>query len=167
MDLASVLGLGLGWIIVAVAVVVGGDPVLFYDLVSILLVIGGGTFAAMIKFGMDDFISAMKASKYAFINKNPSINDLIDKIEELAVIARKEGILALERVTFDDVFLQKGVNYLVDGADSEQLQSLLYTDIANTSSRHEINAKVYSAMGEAYPAFGMIGTLVGLVQMLY
>jgi len=166
MDLASVLGSALGWLVVIVAILIGGSPMLFYDLISILLVVGGGTFATMIKFGIDNFANALNAAKNVFINKSPSINDLIDKIEELAVIARKEGILALERVTFDDVFLQKGVNYLVDGADSEQLQSLLYTDIANTSSRHEVNAKIFSALGEAYPAFGMIGTLVGLVQML-
>lgn len=75
-------------------------------MISILLVIGGGTFATMIKFGIDNFANAMKAAKNVFVNKSPAINDLIDKIEELAVIARKE-FLALERVTFDDVFTKR------------------------------------------------------------
>lgn len=166
MDLATVIGLVLGTVLVLFAILLGGSIALFLDLVSVLIVLGGGISATVIRFGMKDITNAMKVAKNAFSDKTPSIGELIDKLEELATIARKEGILALERVTFDDPFLQKGVNYLVDGADSEQLQSLLYTDIDNTAARHELGSKIFSSLGDAAPAFGMIGTLVGLVQML-
>ncbi|MBN2694306.1 MotA/TolQ/ExbB proton channel family protein [bacterium] len=166
MDLATVIGLVLGTVLVLFAILLGGSIALFLDLVSVLIVLGGGISATVIRFGMKDITNAMKVAKNAFSDKTPSVGELIDKLEELATIARKEGILALERVTFDDPFLQKGVNYLVDGADSEQLQSLLYTDIDNTAARHELGSKIFSSLGDAAPAFGMIGTLVGLVQML-
>ncbi len=166
MDLATVVGLVFGTILVLVAILLGGSITLFLDLVSILIVLGGGISATVIRFGIKDITNAIKVAKNAFSDKTPSIGELIDKLEELATIARKEGILALERVSFDDPFLQKGINYLVDGADSEQLQSLLYTDIDNTASRHEIGSKIFSSLGDSAPAFGMVGTLVGLVQML-
>ncbi len=166
MDLATIVGLVFGTILVLVAILLGGSITLFLDLVSILIVLGGGISATVIRFGIKDITNAIKVAKNAFSDKTPSIGELIDKLEELATIARKEGILALERVSFDDPFLQKGINYLVDGADSEQLQSLLYTDIDNTASRHEIGSKIFSSLGDSAPAFGMVGTLVGLVQML-
>ncbi len=166
MDLATIIGIVLGMVLILMAILLGGELGLFVDVVSILIVLGGGTCAVMIRFGLKDLTNAFKVAGNAFKDKTAPLGELIDKIEELATLARKEGLLALERVSFDDLFLQKGINYLVDGADSEQLQTLLYTDLANTGSRHENGSKIFAGLGDAFPAFGMIGTLVGLVNML-
>jgi len=166
MDFATIGGIVVGFILIVMAIMLGGSLALFYDLVSIIIVVGGGSMAAMIRYSMKDIKSAMKIAKHAFSDKLPDMKELIDKIEELATLARKEGILALERVELENEFLQKGINYLVDGADSEQLESLLYTDIANTAERHELGAGIFDSLGDAAPAFGMVGTLVGLVNML-
>lgn len=166
MDLATIVGIILGLVLIVMAILLGGELGLFVDIVSILIVIGGGICAVMVRFGISDLANAFKVAGNAFTDKRSPMGEVIDKIEELATLARKEGLLALERVTFDEVFLQKGINYLVDGADSEQLQTLLYTDLSNTGNRHESGAKIFAALGDALPAFGMIGTLVGLVNML-
>ena len=166
MDLATVLGLIVGTILIIVAILLGGSLGLFIDTVSIVLVVGGGSMAVVIRYSMKDIASAIKIAKNAFSDKIPDMLEIINKVEELATLARKEGILALERVELENQFLQKGINYLVDGADSEQLESLMYTDISNTVERHELGASIFEALGDAAPAFGMIGTLVGLVNML-
>jgi len=166
MDLATVGGIIVGFILIIVAILIGGSLGLFFDAISVIIVIGGGSMAAMIRFSMTDIKSAMKVAKHAFSDKLPDMKELIEKIEELSTLARKEGILALERVELENEFLQKGINYLVDGADSEQLESLMYTDISNTVERHEQGAGIFEALGDAAPAFGMVGTLVGLVNML-
>jgi len=166
MDLATIGGIVVGFILIIVAILLGGSLGLFFDTISIIVVIGGGSMAAMIRFSVGDIANAMKVVKHAFSDKIPPMKDLIDKIEELATLARKEGILALERVEIENVFLQKGINYLVDGADSEQLENLLYTDITNTVERHEGGAAIFDSLGDAAPAFGMVGTLIGLVNML-
>ena len=166
MDLATVLGLVVGTILIIVAILLGGSLGLFIDAISIVLVVGGGSMAVVIRYSMKDITSAVKVAKNAFSDKLPDMLEIINKIEELATLARKEGILALERVELENEFLQKGINYLVDGADSEQLENLMYTDIANVSERHDLGASIFESWGDAAPAFGMIGTLVGLVNML-
>jgi len=166
MDLATVLGLVLGTVLIIVAILLGGSLGLFIDAVSIVLVVGGGTMADVIRYSLKDITGAIKVAKNAFSDKIPDTLEIINKIEELATLARKEGILALERVELENQFLQKGINYLVDGADSEQLESLMYTDISNIAERHDLGASIFESLGDAAPAFGMIGTLVGLVNML-
>ncbi len=166
MDLATIVGLVLGMILIIVAILLGGSLGLFVDAVSIIIVLGGGLMATMIRFKLNDIKSAMKIVKHAFSDKVPDMTEVINKVEELSTLARKEGILALERVELENAFLQKGINYLVDGVDSEQLESLMYTDISNTVERHEQGASIFEALGDAAPAFGMVGTLVGLVNML-
>ena len=166
MDLATVLGLVLGTVLIIVAILLGGSLGLFIDAVSIVLVVGGGTMAVVIRYSLKDITGAIKVAKNAFSDKIPDTLEIINKIEELATLARKEGILALERVELENQFLQKGINYLVDGADSEQLESLMYTDISNIAERHDLGASIFESLGDAAPAFGMIGTLVGLVNML-
>ena len=137
MDLATVLGLVVGTILIIVAILLGGSLGLFIDAISIVLVVGGGSMAVVIRYSLKDITSAVKIAKNAFSDKIPDMLEIINKVEELATLARKEGILALERVELENQFLQKGINYLVDGADSEQLESLMYTDISNTVERHE------------------------------
>jgi len=166
MDLATILGLVMGTVLIIVAILLGGSLGLFIDAISIVLVVGGGSMAVVIRYSLKDIGGAIKIAKNAFSDKLPDMLEIINKVEELATLARKEGILALERVELENQFLQKGINYLVDGADSEQLESLMYTDISNTVERHELGASIFESWGDAAPAFGMIGTLVGLVNML-
>ena len=118
------------------------------------------------KFNLGDFLSAIKVAARAFKFKLDSQDDLIDQIVELADAARKGGLLSLEGKEVDNDFLQKGIQLLVDGHDPEVARNLMMKDMTKAVERHEWGAKIFSALGDVGPAMGMIGTLIGLVQML-
>ncbi|MFV8462350.1 flagellar motor protein PomA [Vibrio campbellii] len=166
MDLATLIGLIGGFAFVIMAMILGGSLGMFYDTTSILIVIGGSTFVVLMKFTMGQFFGAAKIAGKAFMFKADEPEDLIAKIVEMADAARKGGFLALEEMEISNSFMQKGIDLLVDGHDSDVVRAALQKDIALTTERHEQGAKVFSAFGDVSPAMGMIGTLVGLVAML-
>ncbi len=166
MDFATLVGLLGSFGIVASAMILGGSPLIFINLPSILIVIGGSFFVAMMKFGIGQFLGAFKVAVKAFTCKVELPKDLIEKSIELAGIARKNGLLALESVEIDNEYLKKGIQYLVDGLDGEVVKATLIKERAQQCHRHELGISVFKALGDVGPAMGMIGTLIGLVQML-
>jgi len=120
----------------------------------------------MMKFSLSQFLGAFKVATRAFIHKLDAAEDLIPQIIELSTIARKEGMLALEQQEIKSEFLKSGIDMLIDGTKPEVIKELLMKDLAQTIDRHKWGAKVFSASGDVAPAMGMIGTLIGLVQML-
>lgn len=166
MDLATLIGLiGTSGCIVF-AVMIGGSFGMFINVPSILIVFGGTLMATFIKFPASHTLSAFKIALKAFFHKSESQTDLIKKGIELANIARKEGLLGLENIEITNEFLSKGIQLAVDGNDPQFVRKLLSTDINQAIERHDLGKKIFSGMGETAPAMGMIGTLIGLVQMM-
>lgn len=166
MDLATVIGLVLGTALILVAILLGGSLLLFINIPSVMIV-GGGTLATvMIRFGMNDVINAFKVVMNTFFTKLSNPQEVIQEIVNLANIARKNGLIVLEQQPIEDPFLKKAIMYCVDGHEAEFIEEVLKKEVSLTVERHEVGRKTFGSMGDASPAFGMIGTLVGLVQML-
>lgn len=166
MDIATLLGI-IGAIgIVAMAMVLGGDPVIFVSIPSILIVVGGSLFVVLAKYSLGQFLGAIKVAAKAFAFKLESTEEIIGVLVDVAQVARKGGLLALEDKEVDNKYLKNGMQLLVDGQDREVVRTMLSKDRAMTLERHKWGAKVFSSIGDVGPAMGMIGTLIGLVQML-
>ena len=167
MDIATIAGILAGSIVVAVAILIGGDFGTFMNLPSVLIVVGGGFAATVIRFPLATVFSALGlGGKVAFTHKNTNAKEMIEVIAELAVIVRKDGPLALEQVEIKDDFLRKGAQYVADGYDAALIAEALERERDLNLERLDEGQRIYKAIGDAAPAFGMIGTLVGLVQML-
>ncbi|PCJ12767.1 MAG: flagellar motor protein PomA [Gammaproteobacteria bacterium] len=166
MDLATLVGIIGAFGIIIGAMAMGGSVTIFVNVPSLLVVFGGTLFAALIKFEVGQFLGAMKVAAKAFKFKLDSSDELIEQIVDLADAARKGGLLSLEGKEVGNDFLQKGIQLLVDGHDPEVARSLMVKDMTKAIARHEQGAKIFSSIGDVGPAMGMIGTLIGLVQML-
>ena len=166
MDIATLLGI-IGAIgIVAMAMVLGGDPIIFVNPPSLLIVIGGTLFVVLAKYSLSQFLSAVKVAAKAFAFKLESPEEIIGVLVDVAQVARKGGLLSLEDKEVDNKYLKNGMQLLVDGQDREVVRTMLSKDRAMTLERHKWGAKVFTSVGDVGPAMGMIGTLIGLVQML-
>jgi len=166
MDIATVIGLFFGFTILIAAIVLGGNAIIFLNVPSILIVVGGTIATALIRYSMADVINSIKVALNAFTSKLSVPNQVIQEIVNLANIARKNGLIVLEQQPITDAFLKKAIMYCVDGHEADFIQEVLEKEVELTVERHEIGQGVFKGMGDAAPAFGMIGTLVGLVQML-
>ena len=166
MDLATLLGLLGAIAIVVSAIFMGGSVPVFINVPSLLIVGIGTMMVVLMKFSMGQFFGSMKVAIRAFNCKLSKPEELIEKIVELANIARKEGMLALENAEIEDEFLNEGIKMLIDGTNAEVVQTVMTKDLQQTIDRHSWGAKVFTATGDVAPAMGMIGTLIGLVQML-
>jgi chemotaxis protein MotA len=166
MDLATLLGTLGAFGIVAVAILLGGSMLVFFNAPSLLIVLGGTLMVVLMKFNLSQFLGAMKVAAKAFKSKLPAPESLIPLIVEMSTVARKEGVLALEDIEVDNSFLESGVRMLIDGSPVEDMRRHLSKDIEEISERHKWGAQVFTAGGDVAPAMGMIGTLIGLVQML-
>lgn len=166
MDLATVIGIIGSLVIIITAMLLSGSLGMFVDIPSVLIVLVGSIFVVLSKFGLGQFLSAGKVAAKAFIFKLQDPAETIDEVVRLADEARKGGLLALEGKEVGSDFLQSGIQLLVDGHDPEVVKTLLSKDKNKTLQRHELGAKIFSAIGDVAPAMGMIGTLIGLVAML-
>ncbi|KJG21189.1 flagellar motor protein PomA [Photobacterium iliopiscarium] len=166
MDLATLIGLVGSFAFIIMAMLVGGDLVMFADTSSVLIVFGGSLFIVLMKYNISQFFGAAKIAAKAFIFKTDKPDDLIAQIVTMSDAARKGGFLALEEMEVENPFLRKGIDLLVDGHDADTVRMILRKDIALTNERHEQGASIFSALGDVAPAMGMIGTLIGLVAML-
>jgi chemotaxis protein MotA len=153
-------------VVVATAILLGGSVAAFIDTASLMLVIGGTLLVTLMKFSFRQFLNATKVAIKAFIYRVPEPEDLINKSIELANAARASGLLALEEADVPDEFFKKALNLVVDGHDPEVVRSILSKDLDLTLKRHRDGQAIFKAIGDAAPAMGMIGTLIGLVQML-
>ena len=167
MDFATLIGLAVGLIVVLAAILIGSGLDLFLNLPGFLIVVGGTLAATFVKFPLKNVFSALKiGATTALKNVYEDPRGLIDKALELAEIARKNGILALESVEVENKFFRRGLKLCIDGHPLEVVRNALIRDMELSIQRHEEGARIFKAIGDSAPAFGMIGTLVGLVQML-
>ncbi|TQV85566.1 flagellar motor protein PomA [Aliikangiella coralliicola] len=166
MDIATLVGLLGAIAMVVMAMVIGGSVLTFIDVPSILIVVVGTHFVIMMKYSLGDFLGAASSGMKVLTFKSPDCDELIEKIVELADMARKSGLLALEGADISDPFMKKGIGLLVDGHDGDVVQAILEKDVQMASQRHANGAGVFKSMADIAPAMGMIGTLIGLVAML-
>ena len=172
MDIASLLGIVLCFVFVFVSIVIGdlGFAAVwnFLDAPSAMITFGGSFCCILASYQMQDFIAGLKSISLIF--KVPQINtpDVIRKIIELSNVARKEGLLSLEEASaeLDDPFLRKGVLLIVDGTDPELVRAIMDTELTSVDNRHRKKIGFWEDLGAMGPAWGMIGTLIGLVKML-
>ena len=168
MDIATVIGVLLGFLVVFGAIVAGGGWQTFVHVPSMCITIGGMLCATLIHFSLSQFLSIFTVIKKTIISKIPSQSELIQKMVNFAAINRRDGALALEQEipNLDNSFFVKGIQLLVDGRDSEQIRDFMTVEVQYLQDRHSTGKKILEFMGASAPAFGMIGTLIGLVQML-
>ena len=166
MDPATLLGIigGLG-VIVAAIIVVGSAP-LFMNLPGAMIVCGGTLAVTLTRVSLKHFVGSFKIGMKAFMHKKYLPQELIAEAVELANVARKEGILALEGRDIGHPFLKQGIDLCIDGHPPETVTTMLEREIDLNIGRQDMGIKMFVAIGDAAPAMGMIGTLIGLVQML-
>jgi chemotaxis protein MotA len=166
MDLATLIGLVGGVSVIVSAILLDSSFITFVNVPSFLIVFGGTFAVTLIKFPVKAFFNAFKVATKAFVIKVERPQEIIEQAIKLAAIVRREGLLALEHQQLKNSFFNKGLQLCVDGHDPEFIRKILETERERTISRHEIGQRIFRAIGDAAPAMGMMGTLVGLVQML-
>ncbi len=168
MDITTLLGLVLGFGFIVWSILLGGQLAWYGDGPSVVVVVGGMFAGFLVSFPLKDVMILGKVFGKTIKNNEFNIDEIITKIIELANVARREGLLALEEAVSEikDDFLQKGVMLIVDGTDPELVKNILETEIENISARHGKGKSMMDTFGSLGPAFGMIGTLIGLVAML-
>ncbi len=165
-DLATLIGMIGGIGVMVAAILTGGRAGLFLDTASFLIVVGGTIAVTLIRFPLKTCFGGFKVAVKAFRVKIEPPLGIIKQAVELAAIVRREGLLALENQNVENVFFAKGLRLCVDGLEPDFVRKLLTEDMEKTIDRHESGQAMFKAMGDAGPAMGMIGTLIGLVQML-
>lgn len=168
MDIATVIGTLLGFIVVVGAIIAGGGAGMFFHIPSLAITIGGMLCATLIHFSLPQFLGIFSVIKKTIVTKIPPQSELIQKMVNYAAINRRDGALALEQEIHkvEDLFLVKGLQMLVDGQEAEGIQEIMSLEIQHLQDRHSNGKKILEFMGASAPAFGMIGTLIGLIQML-
>ena len=168
MDIGTLIGIMFGLGLNIWAILLGGDAKLFYNLPSVFITFGGTICGTLITFNLSQVISTAKVIKNAFLGKPADSSELVATMVSLAEKARREGILALDNEAnkVEDPFLKKGLQLVVDGTDPELVKDIMETELAFLEERHKLGKDIADALGSYFPAWGMIGTLIGLVQML-
>jgi chemotaxis protein MotA len=168
MDLATIIGLLTVIGLILMGIMLGSPLVIFFDMTSVLIVGIGSFFILFIAYPASEVKDLISATKKAFKQDPKKAEELLTLMRQMSTRARREGVLALEDVarTQDDEFLKRGIQMVVDGHDPEAIEDVLYSELDKIEERHKVNIGLMEYLGSASPALGMIGTLIGLVQML-
>lgn len=166
MDLATLIGLVAAVIIILSAIFLGGSAGTFFNIPGLMVVFGGTLGAVLMQFSLAQFLNAVKVALKAFFNKAQSPGELIETTVDLANTARKGGLLALEEKDTGNAFFQLGIQMMVDGHEPDVVRQMMTSEMELTVQRHDLGKKIFKAIADVAPAMGMIGTLIGLVQML-
>lgn len=168
MDIATLIGFLAGIILMVIAILSNGSLGTFIHIPSLQIVLGGTIAATFISFPLKKVVNTFKVAKNAFSKDEGSHSEIITEVLYLANIARKEGLLALEEAAekAQNEFLKKGIMLIVDGTDPELVRNVLETELNFLEERHGEGQRVFEVMASFAPGFGMIGTLIGLVNML-
>lgn len=169
MDIATVFGVVVAWVLAVLTIVVGGNALgAYFDVPSVILVVFGGFCAVIASFPLASLKRLPKVLLKAIFAKPQDPGELIKKLVSYAEIARRDGILSLESMTsqMGDPFIVRAIGMAVDGTDPELIESILESEVENEVARHQQGKALLDAYAKYAPAFGMIGTLLGLVAML-
>jgi chemotaxis protein MotA len=168
MDIATALGVILGFVVIIGTICHEGNLKIFFNIPALAIVVGGMTCATMIHFSMGQFLGIFSVIKKTLLNKTVSPQALIQRMVNYAAVNRRDGMLALEQEIgrVRDPFLSKGLQMLVDGVDEHGIRDLLDLEIQYMEERHAMGKKILDFMGASCPSFAMVGTLIGLISML-
>ncbi|MFO7578179.1 MAG: MotA/TolQ/ExbB proton channel family protein [Pelovirga sp.] len=168
MDLATFLGLIAAFGLMITAIMQGSSLAIFFDVAALTIVLGGTMGAVLVHFPFSDIVGAFNVARKAFFHQEQSPTRTIGKLISFAGKARKEGILSLQSVMeeVDDEFLLKGLQMAIDGQEPDALKEMLEREIEYVIERHDKGAEIFATIAAYSPAMGLIGTLIGLVQML-
>lgn len=169
MDFATIIGAIMGIVFMILGIVLAkGSVLLFWDPSSVMITVGGSICAMMVSYPFARLLKLWDFAKIALFIPRYNPGELIITLVSFSEKARREGLLALEDDLdeLEDLFLRKGIQLVVDGTDPELVRRIMETELENMMSRHDNNKKMFDDWGQFAPAFGMIGTLMGLVMML-
>jgi len=168
MDIASIIGVALTFILVFSPIIMSGLLMSFIDIGSILIVVGGSIAAVFTAYPLAEVLSTIKVLKKVFFAGGSDPKNIINTLVDLGEKARREGILALERElkSIDDEFLRKAIQFAVDGNEIETIEAVMNSEIDAIEERHKVGKSILENMATFAPGFGMLGTLIGLIQML-
>lgn len=169
MDIASLVGTILGFAMLIFGILSSGASIMNYvDIPSVIITVGGSISGVLAAYKLKDFITGLKSISLTFKDEAMDPGAVISNIINLSNVARKEGLLALEEASneIDDPFLKKGIMLVVDGTDPELVRGILETELTCLEDRHKKVIGFWEKWAELGPAWGMIGTLIGLINML-
>ena len=168
MDIATVFGILMAGALVISAIVLGGSPAWFISVPSLMIVIGGTVGATLLSYPITQVLGVFKVVRNVFFHRTKSAMEIIEKMVEFGKLARREGILAFEprMQEIDDPFFSKGLSLAIDGMESTSIKEVLSTEIQYVEERHYLGAEIFTTMAAYAPAVGLMGTIIGLVQML-
>ncbi|MGI6776905.1 MAG: motility protein A [Acetivibrionales bacterium] len=168
MDLATIIGIACGAVCIVYPILTGGSPAGFWDVSSIFVVLGGGLASTLISYRLSEVMKILKVTKNAFFDKNTSSSGTIKMLVELSQKARREGLLALEseQERIDDDYIKQSLQLIVDGVEPDTIRESMSLELENLQSRHAKGIGLFKTMGNLFPAWGMIGTLMGLIALL-
>ena len=168
MDIATIGGLIFGIICVVVSILLGGSLMAFYNIPSIFITVGGGIASTMISYRLFELARIPKLIGKAFFTKQPAPEETIKLLVELSQKARREGLLALEseQERLDDKYISQSLQLIVDGVEPDTVRESMELELVNLESRHARGQGMFRTMANLFPGWGMIGTLVGLINLL-
>ncbi|HUU40098.1 MAG TPA: MotA/TolQ/ExbB proton channel family protein [Desulfatiglandales bacterium] len=166
MDLASIVGILSGIFLIFAAIFLGGDLTNFFNIPSIMIVFGGTIASTLLTFPLKDVVKAFRAGFFVLYERDINPNEMVKTIIKLSKISRKKGLISLSKIKTNYPILKKGCNLIADGAEEDIIRNALRIEIESLKHRHFKIQDVFVKMATFSPAFGMIGTLIGLVQML-
>ncbi|MEC8379133.1 MAG: motility protein A [Myxococcota bacterium] len=168
MDISSVVGFILAVVLLIAGMAKGSSLLIFVDIPSILIVVLGSIAAMGVSFPMANLIGSFKVMRNAFFFTPRDPKGVISLLQDMANRARREGPLALEEFIDElgDDFFARGVQMIVDANEPDTIEDILFTEIDKIEERHKLGIDFFDTLSVMAPAFGMIGTLIGLVQML-
>lgn len=168
MDFATIIGIIGGFSLVIVAMASGGGLGWFIDGPSAMIVFGGTFGAVLINYPFTDVLGVIKVAKNVFRGKAQQTGAIISQLVEMSKLSRREGIISLQKMIKEsnDPFMIKAVNLVVDGVEPVHISEILETELDFIGERHRLGAEIFTTMGTFAPAMGLVGTLIGLVQML-
>ncbi len=166
MDFSTLIGMLVGLSLVVGAIFMGGAVDVFVNIPGMMIVIGGTLASVCVAFPFEEVIQAVIAGFKAFASRKVKVSEVVNIMVKVAEISRREGLIALENVQTENVVLRKACQLIADNADPELIRATLSIEISAMKRRHKIAQDVYKRLAGLAPAFGMLGTLIGLVQML-
>ena len=168
MDISTLIGILVAFGLVIISILLGGDGTWFINYPSVMIVLGGTMGATLLSYPLSEVLSVFKVARNVFLHRSQIPSQLIPLISGFAKKARQEGILSFETQLKDleDPFLVKGIQMAIDGMESSSIEDVMTTEIQYLEERHRLGSEIFTTMGTFAPAVGMLGTIIGLVQML-